>query len=105
MGGKRFTVRAKVSTESPALVRPILVRLFPGGSVTLSVDPKELVVQGEMEGSSARDLNRLVLSELRRTEKRTRLRSTWTCEGISERFFDYVPKGTSPATPRVPPSS
>ena len=50
-----------------------------------------------MKGSSARELNRHLLSELRRAEKKTRLRAEWTCEGITERFFDYVPKGTRSA--------
>lgn len=30
---------------------------------------------------------------MRRVEKRTRIRSEWTSEGVTERFFDYVPKG------------
>jgi hypothetical protein len=88
-----FTVHAKVSTENPAAVRPVLRRLFPAGTVTLTGDPKELVVQGEMEGGNARDLNRSVLTELRRAERKTRLRSDWTFEGTTEKFFDYVPKG------------
>ncbi|MGA7861784.1 MAG: hypothetical protein WCB19_08005 [Thermoplasmata archaeon] len=89
----RFTVRARISTESPAAIRPILRRLFPAGSVTLTGDPKELVVRGEMEGGSAQDLNRSLLTELRRAERKTRLRAEWTFEGRTEKFFDYVPKG------------
>jgi len=46
-----------------------------------------------LEGRSARDLNRAVLSELRRVEKRTRLRAEWTAGGVTERYFDYVLKG------------
>jgi hypothetical protein len=93
MAVPRFTVRARVSTENPPAVKPVLRRLFPAGALTLTGDPKELVLAGEMDGSSAQDLNRALLTELRRAEKRTRLRAEWTREGITEKFFDYVPKG------------
>jgi hypothetical protein len=88
-----FTVRARVSTENPTAIRPVLRQLVPAATLTLTGDPKELVLVGEMEGTSARDLNRAMLSELRRVEKRTRLRAEWTSEGLTEKFFDYVPKG------------
>jgi hypothetical protein len=90
---QRFTVRAKVSTENPPAVRPVLRRLFPEGVLTLTGDPKEIVLEGVMDGTDARDLNRALLTELRRVEKRTRLRAEWTFEGTTEKFFDYVPKG------------
>jgi len=41
-----------------------------------------------------RDANRALLSELRRVERKTRLRAEWTAGGSVERFFGYVPKGT-----------
>ncbi len=48
-----------------------------------------------MDGSSAKDLNRRILSALRRVEKRTRLRAEWTGDdGRVDRFFDYVLKST-----------
>jgi hypothetical protein len=50
-----------------------------------------------MRGESARDLNRALLSALRRLERRTRLRAEWTSGGTTERFFDYVPKGSGKA--------
>lgn len=90
---QRFTVHAKVSSENPPAVRPVLRRLFPGAALTLTGNPKEVVLRGEAEGASARDLNRALLTELRRVEKRTRLRAEWTSEGTTEKFFDYVPKG------------
>jgi hypothetical protein len=88
----RFTVRARVSTESPGAVRPVLRSLFPAGTVTLTGDPRELLLRGEMEGESAQALNRTLLTELRRVERKTRLRSEWTGEGTTEKFFDYEPK-------------
>ena len=50
-------------------------------------------VETELTGESARDLNRRLLSEMRNAERRTRLRAEWTADGVTERFFDYVPKG------------
>jgi hypothetical protein len=95
MVGTRFHLRAQVSTESPGAVEPALRRSVPNGSVTRSGNPKEILVEGDLEGTTAQDLNRALLSALRRVEKRTRLRSEWTHGGVAERFFDYVPKGKS----------
>jgi hypothetical protein len=43
-----------------------------------------------MVGVEARELNRQLLSAMRRVEKRTRLRATWTFDGVTEKYFDYV---------------
>jgi hypothetical protein len=91
----RYSLRARVSTDNPVAIKPVLTRMVPGGTVTLSENGHEFVVEGVFDGSSARDLNRSLLSELRRAEKRTRLRSEWTSEVATERFFDYVPKGSA----------
>ncbi len=99
MTEKHYSVRARVSTENPGAVRPILKRLLASGSVRWEEDSKEFVIEGELDGLNARDLNRNLLSALRRVEKRTRVRSEWTCEGTIERFFDYVPKGRRTASP------
>lgn len=40
----------------------------------------EFVVETTVERGSAKDLNRLILSTLRKVEKRTRLRAEWTPE-------------------------
>jgi hypothetical protein len=90
----RYSLHAQVSTDNPVAIQPVLTRMVPGGTVTPSENGREFVVEGVFDGSSARDLNRSLLSELRRAEKRTRLRSEWTSEAATERFFDYVPKGT-----------
>src|ERR1035437_4033534 len=60
---------------------------------------RRLHVDCWMEGTDSRELNRELLSSLRRVERRTRLRSEWTVNGVTDRFFDYVPKGTRPASP------
>jgi len=57
----------------------------------------EFVVRREMEGGSAKDLNRALLVSPRRIEKRTRLRAEWTAEdGTVHKFFDYVLKKSKP---------
>lgn len=93
---KRFKLVARVSSSSPANVRPALEKAVAKGSV--KEQNGEFLVEAEMEGASAKDLNRSLLSALRRVEKRTRLRAEWTSDdGTTERFFDYVLKKTTRA--------
>jgi hypothetical protein len=73
---------------------PTISRTTCGGQVTATA--AGLHVEGAMEGTDARDVNRRLLSALRRVEKRTRLRAEWTAGG-TYRFFDYVPKSERPA--------
>jgi hypothetical protein len=100
----RYSLHARVSSDNPVAVEPVLTRMVPHGTVTQSENGREFVVEGVLDGSSARELNRSLLSELRRAEKRTRLRSEWTSEAATERFFDYVPKGTQKARERSRPT-
>ena len=83
------------SSDSPDAVGRFLVGKFGATSVTR--DGSDWIVRAEVESASARDANRELLSELRRVERKTRLRAEWTAGGSVERFFDYVPKGTRPA--------
>jgi hypothetical protein len=89
-----FRLKGEVSSENLSAIQPLLTQLT-GGQV--SVMPEGLHVEGAMEGSDARDVNRQLLSALRRVEKRTRMRAEWTADGITYRFFDYVPKPKRPA--------
>jgi hypothetical protein len=90
-----YRLTAQVSSDAPERVRPVLERYVgPRGVVRPIADGFE--VDAEVVGASARDLNRTLLSELRRAEKKTRLRSEWSANGWVERFFDYVPKGRRP---------
>ncbi len=91
---KKYRLVARVSTESPAAVRRALKELFPGGTVATGEDG--FLVKATASGASARDLNRALLSALRKVERRTRLRAEWTAGTTTERFFDYVPKGVRP---------
>ena len=89
----RFKLKARVSSSNPGAIRPLLESLVAQGSITKAGD--EFLVEAEMEGSSAKDLNRTLLSALRRVAKKTRLRAEWTSSNnTTERFFDYVWKKT-----------
>jgi hypothetical protein len=90
---KKFRLSARVSSDNPSAVKPVLERILgKQGTVKLAEDGFE--VSAEVYGESARDLNRTLLSEMRKAEKRTRIRAEWTLGDTVERFFDYVPKGT-----------
>ena len=96
MTEKKFKLRGQVSSDNPEAVKPVLEQAIgKNGSVKPSGDGFE--VAAELTGECARDLNRTLLSELRRAEKKTRLRSEWTCEGTTEKFFDYGLKSTKKA--------
>lgn len=91
----RLRLEATVNSDTPAAVEPVLRQRFPAGAVRRDGD--DLVVRADVEGTDAKAANRELLSELRRAEKRTRLRARWTLEdGTELRFFDYVLKRTVP---------
>ncbi|HUB06800.1 MAG TPA: hypothetical protein VMB50_07360 [Myxococcales bacterium] len=92
----RFKLSATVSSNSPKAVEPAL-REFVGNEGTIEPTDDGFEIVAELEGPSAKDLNRRLLSALRRLEKKTRLRSEWTSGDVTEKFFDYVPKGTKKA--------
>ena len=88
MSEKKFKLSAKVSSATPSAIKPVLERIIGNnGSIKPTDDGFE--VNAEFKGESARDLNRMLLSELRKAEKKTRLRSEWTSEDTIEKFFDY----------------
>ena len=89
-----YRLNGDVSSENLGAIQPLLIKLT-GGQVTPT--PEGLHVDGAMEGTDARDVNRRLLSALRRVERRTRLRAEWTAGGTTYRFFDYVPKAERPA--------
>ena len=91
----KLRLEARVSSDSPDAVGRFLVVTF--GTTSVTRDGTDWVVRAEVDGASARDANRELLSELRRVERKTRLRAEWTAGGSVERFFDYVPKGTRPS--------
>jgi hypothetical protein len=63
----------------------------------------DYIVQAELEGINAKELNRSLLSELRRSVKKTTLRAEWTSENnVTQRFFDYMLKKTSKSKTQTP---
>ena len=89
-----FHLVADVSSDAPDRVRPVVAQVFPTGVTEMAGG---FHIEAVLEGESARELNRTLLSSLRRAEKRTRLRAAWTSGGTTERFFDYGSKGNRPA--------
>jgi len=87
---KSFTLAAHISSGDPVTIRPVLSQLVGEAGITPAADGFQ--VRAEMTGTSARDLNRMLLTALRRAVKKTRLRAEWTTGGTTERFFDYVAK-------------
>jgi hypothetical protein len=90
MTRKTFTLTARVSTENPQAIKRALEQLVSKGSITPT--DEGFLVKATMQGEDARELNRTLLSALRRVERKTRLRAEWESGSTTERFFDYVPK-------------
>ncbi|MGD0352310.1 MAG: hypothetical protein ABSB38_02255 [Dehalococcoidia bacterium] len=93
MAQRKFRLRANVSSDNLAVIKAALERIIANKGTIRQTD-QGFEVEADLEGESARVLNRMILSELRRAEKRTRIRAEWTSGDATERFFDYVPKGT-----------
>jgi hypothetical protein len=93
MAQKKFRLRANVSSDNLAVIKAVLERIIANKGTIRQTD-QGFEIEAELEGESAKVLNRTILSELRRAEKRTRIRAEWTSGNTIERFFDYVPKGT-----------
>jgi len=93
MAKRRFALDARVDTDSPERVRRALLDLLGKDAFGPGSRPGEFVVSRKLDGESAKDLNRELLSALRRAERKTRLRAEWTADdGTVYRFFDYVLK-------------
>ena len=87
-----FKLHARINRSDAETIRQALDRLATNGSVRK--EGEEFIVEAQMEGASAKELNRTLLSALRKVEKRTTLRAEWTSGETTERFFDYVLKKT-----------
>jgi len=89
-----FKLKARVSRSDAGTIRQALDQLAAKGSVKKAAE--EFMVEAEMEGASAKELNRTLLSALRKVRRNTTLRAEWISgDGTTERFFDYVLKKTS----------
>jgi len=90
---KKFKLFAQISSANPSSVKPVLER-FIGKEGLIKPITDGFEVNAEFKGESARDLNRMLLTEIRKVEKKTRLRAQWTCNDTVEKFFDYSLKQT-----------
>jgi hypothetical protein len=97
MVDKRFKLSARISSDNPPAIKAVLERIVDNEG-TIKPVSEGFEVAAELDGESARDLNRMLLSEMRKVEKKTRIRAEWTLGNTTERFFDYVPKATLKAT-------
>jgi len=96
MAEKKFVLVARVNTDNPTAIHAALKEAIPQGIIE-QAETNEFLVKAEFTGENARDLNRALLSGLRRVEKKTRLRAEWTSGNTTEKFFDYVPKSKTVA--------
>jgi hypothetical protein len=87
-----FKLKARINRSDARTIQRALDQLAGKGSVTKEGD--EFLVEAEMEGTSAKELNRTLLSALRKVEKRATLRAEWSSGNSTERYFDYVLKKT-----------
>ncbi len=92
MPPKSFRLSAQISSDDPSAIRPPMEEAL-GEGATIKPTRDGFQVEALLNGESAKDLNRTLLSAMRRAEKRTRLRAEWTSDTTTERFFDYVSKG------------
>ena len=75
----KLRLEARVSSDSPDAVGRFLVGKF--GATSVMRDGNDWFVRAAVDSASARDANRELLSELRRVERKTRLRAEWTARG------------------------
>jgi hypothetical protein len=87
-----FKLKARINRSDARTIQQALDQLAGKGSLKNEGD--EFIVEAEMEGSNAKELNRTLLSALRKVNKRTTLRAEWISGDTSERYFDYVLKKT-----------
>jgi len=89
----KFKLRARISRSDAGSIRHALEQL--GSKASVKEGAEGFLVEAEVEGASARELNRTLLSALRKMERRTTLRAEWSSSDHKiEQFFDYVLKKT-----------
>ena len=89
---KTYKLVAWVNTKNPQTIDHVLKDLASKCSI-IAAD-EGFFVKAKMRGEGARELNRTLLSALRRVERKTTVHTEWTSGVTTERFFDYLPKGS-----------
>lgn len=93
MTAKKFKLSASISSNNPSAIKPVL-ELNIGNQGTIRSTAEGFEVDAVLEGESAKDLNRMLLSAMRKVEKKTRIRAEYASKDTIEKFFDYVLKST-----------
>jgi len=91
MSQKNFQLSARVTSANPPAIKRLLEETI-GYKGSIKPANEGFEVTAEFEGESARDLNRMLLTKLRKIEKRTSIRSEWTSIDSVDKFFDYALK-------------
>jgi hypothetical protein len=92
---QEFSLVAQVSSHDPEAIAPLLWEVLPAGSTIVGI-AEGFQIEARVAGESARELNRALLSTLRRRCRRTRIRAEWTdAQGRQQRFFDYTLRSSS----------
>jgi len=87
----KFKLQARISHADAETIWHALEQLAAKASVKRAGE--DFSVQAEIEGATAKELNRTLLSALRKVERKTTLRAEWTSsDSTTERYFDYVLK-------------
>jgi hypothetical protein len=95
MPSKTFNLSATVHSNIDGVRVPMERLLGPTAKIERTLDGWQ--IDAVISGASAKELNRQLLTEMRRVEKKTVLRAEWTSDGVTEKFLDYVSKGTNAA--------
>ncbi len=94
MSGRAYNLKAEILTVDAEKIKVALTDFL--GAKAIIETAWGFVVRATLEGENAADLNSRFLSALRRISKVTSLRSEWSNNGVTESFFDYVPRGKRP---------
>jgi hypothetical protein len=88
-----FLLHARINRADAQTIRQALAELAARASITAEGD--EFTIDAEVDGPSAKELNRRLLSALRKAHKRATLRTQWISPAnVTESYFDYVLKKT-----------
>ena len=89
MNSTSFKVKARIRRSDARTIQHALEQLAAKGSVTKAAEG--FIVEAELEGASAKELNRTLLSALRKVQMNAKLRAEWvSSDKTIETFFDYT---------------
>lgn len=95
-----YRLTARIGSDNPSAIRPVLEGIV--GKDSVRAEGSDLLVEATMKGSEVKELNRALLSALRKAEKKTRLRAEWSSfDGTTYRYFDYVLKKVTKSQSRA----